>query len=83
MEICCNIHSNEVYIIKIVEFILTKFMDTEFRIDLYPFLTFEITVVIICANSVPLRNSVFCHSIDLYVSYTRRTNRNYFCLFKT
>jgi len=44
-------------------------METEFHIDVHPFLTFEIPVAIICANSVPLRNSVFCSTMDLYVSY--------------
>jgi len=44
-------------------------MNTEFLIDVYPFITSEIPVVIIRANSVPLKNSVFCHTMDLYVSY--------------
>jgi len=44
-------------------------MDTEFHIDVFPLLTFEIPVVIVCANSVPLKNSVFCHTMDLYDSY--------------
>jgi len=56
-------------IIKFVEFILTKHMDTEFHINVYPFLMFEIPFVIICVDSLPLRNSVFCHTVDLYVSY--------------
>lgn len=44
-------------------------MDREFRTDVCHFLTFEIPMVITRANSVPLRNSVFCQTMDLYVSY--------------